>query len=108
MKKLLVSSALLSAVLISAQIDFSSTRFGITAGGTYSRVSNAHNPSGPRLSAYGGVLALIPVDNNDQFYIQPQVEYFGAGESVFRFILKDFSPKQNQNFLVWLDQDSVF
>ena len=81
MKKLLVSSALLSAVLISAQIDFSSTRFGITAGGTYSRVSNAHNPSGPRLSAYGGVLALIPVDNNDQFYIQPQVEYFGAGES---------------------------
>lgn len=81
MKKLILSSALLSAVLVSAQIDFSSTRYGITAGGTYSRVSNAHNPSGPRFSFYGGALALIPVDSNDQFYIQPQLEYFGAGES---------------------------
>lgn len=81
MKKLILSSALLSAVLVSAQIDFSSTRYGITAGGTYSRVSNAHNPSGPRFSFYGGALALIPIDSNDQFYIQPQLEYFGAGES---------------------------
>ena len=81
MKKLILSSALLATVLISAQIDFSSTRYGITAGGTYSRVSNAHNPSGPRFSFYGGALAIIPVDNNDQFYIQPQLEYFGAGES---------------------------
>ena len=81
MKKLILSSALLSAVLVSAQIDFSSTRYGITAGGTYSRVSNAHNPSGARFSFYGGALAQIPVDNNDQFYIQPQLEYFGAGES---------------------------
>ena len=81
MKKLILSSALLSTVLISAQIDFSSTRYGITAGGTYSRVSNAHNPSGPRFSFYGGALATIPVDDNNQFYIQPQIEYFGAGES---------------------------
>lgn len=81
MKKLILSSALLTTVLVSAQIDFSSTRFGVTAGGTYSRVSNAHNPSGARISGYGGVLALIPVDNNDQFYIQPQIEYLGAGES---------------------------
>ena len=81
MKRFIVTSALLSAVFVSAQIDFSSTRYGITAGGTYSRVSNAHNPSGPRFSGFGGFLALIPVDNNDQFYIQPQVEYLGAGET---------------------------
>lgn len=81
MKKLIVSSALLAAVLVSAQIDFSSTRFGVTAGGTYSRVSNAHNPSGPRYSVFGGFLATIPVDSNNQFYIQPQVEYLGAGET---------------------------
>ena len=81
MKKLLVSSALCAATFLSAQVDFSSTRYGVTAGGTYSRVSNAHNPSGPRFSAFGGFLALIPVDDNDQFYIQPEVEFLGAGES---------------------------
>lgn len=81
MKKLLMSSALCAATVLSAQVDFSSTRFGLTAGGTYSRVSNAHNPSGARFSVYGGAMALIPVDSNDQFYIQPEVEYLGAGES---------------------------
>lgn len=81
MKKLLISSALCTAAFLSAQIDLSSTRYGITAGGTYSRISHAHNPSGARFSAYGGFLALIPVDDNDQFYIQPEVEYLGAGES---------------------------
>ena len=81
MKKIILSSALLSAVLISAQIDFSSTRYGVTVGATYSRISHAHNPSGARFSGFGGVLALIPIDSNDQFYLQPQVEYLGAGES---------------------------
>ena len=46
-----------------------------------SRVTNAHNPSGPIYSGFGGFLALIPVDSNDQFYLQPGVEYLGAGES---------------------------
>ena len=81
MKKLILSGALCVTTLLSAQIDFSAIRYGITGGGTYSRVRNAHNPSGPRFAAYGGVLALIPVDSNDQFYIQPGVEYLGAGES---------------------------
>lgn len=81
MKKILISSILCAATMLSAQIDFSSTRYGITAGGTYSRISNSHNPSGARFSAYGGFLAIIPVDHNDQFYIQPQIEYLGAGES---------------------------
>ncbi len=81
MKKLILSGALCVTTLLSAQIDFSAIRYGITGGATYSRVRNAHNPSGPRFAAYGGVLALIPVDSNDQFYIQPGVEYLGAGES---------------------------
>lgn len=81
MKKILLSSALVATTMLSAQIDFSSTRFGITGGATYSRVRHAHNPSGARFSGYGGVLALIPVDNNDQFYLQPGIEYLGAGES---------------------------
>ena len=81
MKKILISTALCAVTFLSAQIDFSSTRYGITAGGTYSRVTNAHNPSGPLYSFYGGFLAMIPVDDNNQFFIQPEVEYFGAGES---------------------------
>ena len=79
--KLFAAAALFATSLLSAQIDFRSTRFGLTGGATISRVSNAHNPSGPIYSGFGGVLALIPVDNNDQFYLQPGIEYLGAGET---------------------------
>lgn len=81
MKKIFLGVALSASVLSFAQIDFGQTRFGVTAGGNYSRVKNAHNPSGPRYAFQGGVAAMIPVDNNDQFYIQPEVVYYGAGES---------------------------
>lgn len=63
-----------------AQIDFRSTEFGVVAGGTYSRVKNAHNPSGPRYSVLAGVTAQVPMDDNQQFYLQAEVLYFGAGE----------------------------
>jgi hypothetical protein len=55
MKKIILTTALLNAALLSAQVDFSNTRFGITAGPNYSRVQNAHNPSGPRYAFYAGV-----------------------------------------------------
>ncbi|MBB4806156.1 hypothetical protein HNP38_001428 [Chryseobacterium defluvii] len=81
MKKILLASALLFSALSFAQIDLSSTRFGVTAGGNYSRVRNAHNPSGPRFTFQGGVLALIPMGKDNQFYLQPEVLYYGAGET---------------------------
>ncbi len=81
MKKLLLLSALALSTLSFAQIDFSSTRFGVTGGFNYSRVKNAHNPSGPRYTFQGGVLALIPIGKANQFYIQPEVLYYGAGET---------------------------
>ena len=81
MKKIFLTIALSAATLLSAQIDLRSTRFGVTIGGNYSRVNNAHNPSGPRYTVQGGVMALIPIDQNDQFYIQPEVLYYGAGET---------------------------
>ncbi|WP_345992343.1 porin family protein [Chryseobacterium sp. Chry.R1] len=81
MKKLLLTSALAFSTLSFAQINFSGTRFGITAGGNYSRVQNAHNPSGPRYAVQAGALALIPVGKGNQFYIQPEVLYYGAGET---------------------------
>ncbi|MGS0748739.1 porin family protein [Halpernia sp. GG3] len=81
MKKIILIMSVLSITLLSAQIDFNSTRLGIVAGPNYSRVQNAHNPSGPRYSFYGGVLALIPIDYNNQFYIQPEILYLSAGET---------------------------
>lgn len=81
MKKILLTSALAFSVLSFAQIDLRNTRFGLIAGGNYSRVSNAHNPSGGKFGFQGGVLALIPMGGADQFYLQPEVTYYGAGES---------------------------
>ncbi len=81
MKKILVTSALAISTLSFAQIDFSSTRFGATAGLNYSRVRNAHNPSGSRYAFQGGVLALIPIGSENQFFLQPEVTYYGAGET---------------------------
>ena len=54
MKNSVKKSALVLSILAYylgfAQIDFSSTRFGVTAGPTYSRVQNAHNPSSARVN----------------------------------------------------------
>lgn len=82
MKKLFLSLAMASATALSAQIEFSQTRFGLTAGANYSGVKNAHNPSGKRLGFQAGGLALIPFENNDdQFYLQTEVNYHQAGET---------------------------
>ena len=83
MKKVFFSLVLgiATSLSLSAQIDFSSTRFGIIGGMNYSRVKNAHNPSGPRYTFQAGALALIPIDKNDQFYFQPEIVYYGARET---------------------------
>ena len=82
MKKLLLGSFLVFSSLMSAQLflQLENTRIGVIGGPNYSRVRNAHNPSYPRYSFYGGLLALIPLDFENQFYIQPQVEYLSSGE----------------------------
>lgn len=80
MKKLFLAFTILVSVLSFAQVDFSSTRYGLIIGPDYSRVQNAHNPSSARVSFYGGAFALIPIGNDDMFYLQPQIEYLGAGE----------------------------
>lgn len=81
MKKILFASLILSSLLSQAQIDFRSTEFGVVVGGTYSRVRNAHNPSGPRYSVLGGVTAQVPMGTGEQYYIQAEALYFGAGEA---------------------------
>lgn len=81
MKKILLLSSLLFSSLFFSQIDFKSTRFGVVGGLNYSRVRFAHNPSGPRYAFHAGVLALIPVDKNNMFFLQPGLEYYGGGET---------------------------
>ena len=81
MKKFILASLVLFSTFSFAQIDLSSTRYGVTIGGNYSRVRNAHNPSGPIYGFQAGGLALIPVDKNNQFYLQPEVVFYGAGET---------------------------
>ncbi|SIQ23916.1 Outer membrane protein beta-barrel domain-containing protein [Chryseobacterium sp. RU37D] len=81
MKKFLLASAMALSTMSFAQIDLKSTRFGVSVGGDYSGVKNAHNPSGKRFSVQAGVLAQIPLGSENQFFIQPEVQYYGAGET---------------------------
>ena len=81
MKKVVLATLVLFSTLSFAQIDLGSTRFGVTAGANYSRVRHAHNPSGPIFAFQAGALALIPVSKDDQFYIQPELVYYCAGET---------------------------
>ncbi|RRQ46170.1 porin family protein [Chryseobacterium sp. SC28] len=81
MKKILFGSLCLFSSLSYAQIDFWSTEFGVVAGGTYSKVRNAHNPSGSRISVLGGFVVQVPIGASDQFYLQAEALYLGAGEA---------------------------
>lgn len=83
MKKILLGAAVLVSTLASAQfsLQLSETRFGLIGGVTRSGVKNAHNPSGQRTSFFAGGLALTPLDYDNQFFIQTQVEYLEAGET---------------------------
>ncbi len=80
MKKLLLSTAFLLSTFVIAQLQLRETRFGVIAGPDYSRVKNAHNPSSARTSFFAGAFALTPLDHEDQFFLQTQVEYLQAGE----------------------------
>lgn len=82
MKKKLLGVAMLFSTLASAQFDLQlrETRFGVVAGPNYSRVRNAHNPSSARTSFFAGILALTPLDYDNEFYLQTQLEYLEAGE----------------------------
>lgn len=65
----------LSSILLEAQV-----RFGAKAGGNYTNLRLVHRESESRVGMQVGALALIPVDNNDMFYVQPEVVYSMQGE----------------------------
>lgn len=55
-------------------------RFGAKAGANITNITKVNGVSKSRTSFNIGALALIPIDNNDQFYFQPEVLYSGEGE----------------------------
>lgn len=81
MRKILLLSATALCGSLFSQIHFKQTRFGAKIGLNNSRVSNAHNPSGERYSFQAGALALVPIGSENQFFIQPEISYYGAGET---------------------------
>lgn len=83
MKKIIFVSVLFVSIFSFGQfgIRIEDTRFGISAGGNYSAVRNVHRPSGRRIGFHAGILALIPADEDNQYYIQPEVKYYQAGET---------------------------
>ncbi|MCG2793692.1 MAG: PorT family protein [Weeksellaceae bacterium] len=80
MKKIFFGLSFLFYSLSNAQIDLRSAEFGGVLGGTYSRVRNAHNPSGPRITILGGITAQVPIGYGEQYYLQGEILYLGAGE----------------------------
>lgn len=75
-KIIVVAVLLLTTFTISeAQI-----RFGIKAGASITNLTNAHSTSKSRTGYQIGGLALIPIDNKDQFYFEPEVIYSAQGE----------------------------
>lgn len=84
-KKLLIVILLNNITLIYAQLDLKKKEVGIIFGSNFSQIQNAHNPSEPRYSFFSGLYIRIPIGilcNCDlpKIYLQPQLEYFQAGE----------------------------
>lgn len=55
-------------------------RYGAKIGGNYTNLRLVHRESEPRIGGQIGGLALIPIDNNDMFFVQPEVVYSMQGE----------------------------
>ncbi|MRM83075.1 PorT family protein [Riemerella anatipestifer] len=101
MKKIVLAGLVLVSSLSFAQINiqFENTRFGVSGGVNYSGVKHAHNPSGKRLGFQVGALALIPADNEDQFYLQPEVQYYQAGETGYNKQVGDKNTKYYNDYI---------
>lgn len=80
MKKLLFSGLFLLVTSMSFAQLFSGTRFGASAGLNFSNLRNIHGDSNSRLGFHAGGLALIPVSNSEEFFIQTELAYSQKGE----------------------------
>lgn len=63
------------SILAEAQV-----RFGARGSASITNITVAHSISKSRTGYQVAALGLIPIDNNDQFYFQPEVNYSAQGE----------------------------
>lgn len=66
---------LLFSTYLEAQV-----RFGGRAGVSITNLTSAHSTSKSRTGFQVGVVGLIPIGFNDQFYFQPEISYSAQGE----------------------------
>lgn len=78
MKKKLILTLLTGFLLI--QTSEAQIRFGARGSASISNITVAHSTSKSRTGYQIAALGLIPIDNNDQFYFQPEINYSAQGE----------------------------
>lgn len=78
MKKQLVFLSIflfLASTYLDAQV-----RYGVRGSGSITNLTKAHSISKSRTGYQIGAFGLIPLDNKDQFFFQPEVHYSAQGE----------------------------
>ncbi len=65
----------LTSNLLEAQV-----RFGARGSASITNITVAHSISKSRTGFQIAALGLIPIDNNDQFFFQPEINYSAQGE----------------------------
>lgn len=76
-KQILLTSLLVFLIsnLVEAQI-----RFGVRGSASITNITVAHSTSKSRTGFQVAALGLIPIDNNDQFFFQPEINFSAQGE----------------------------
>jgi len=77
-------------------------RYGAKAGVNFSNITQVNGVSKSRVGMNAGLLALIPLDRYDIFYIQPEVFYSNEGE----FLVG--SDKEYKNYLNFIKVPILF
>lgn len=78
MKKQLVFLSIflfLCTTFVDAQV-----RFGVRGSASITNITKAHSVSKSRTGYQIGAFSIIPLDNKDQFFFQPEVHYSAQGE----------------------------
>lgn len=83
------------SILAEAQI-----RFGARGSGSITNITIAHSTSKSRTGFQIAALGLIPIDNSDMFYFQPEINYSAQGEyNVHKHPNGDIDQKTFQNMI---------
>lgn len=76
----MMKNVILSLLLIVSAYSYSQITFGAKAGLNITNLKDIHGDSGSRYGFHAGGFATIPLGQNDQFYVQPELLYSQQGE----------------------------